>query len=97
MLIIAYAPKKRKTGMPPGTPMFTGDRISLLTDTTCLKYNDDEIIELHNDDSLDWRTLPLNHGEQVHLAELSNFHVLFWSNEYCHSRVDGNLTDGWEI
>ncbi|MBL0113661.1 MAG: magnesium/cobalt transporter CorA [Saprospiraceae bacterium] len=47
--------KKRKTGMPPGTPMFTGDRISLLTDTTCLKYNDDEIIELHNDDLLDWK------------------------------------------
>lgn len=41
--------------MPPGTPMFTGDRISLLTDTTCLKYNDDEIIELHNDDLLDWK------------------------------------------
>lgn len=31
---------KRKTGMPPGTPVFTGDKFPVKTFTTCIKYND---------------------------------------------------------
>ncbi len=38
--------KKRKVGVPPGTPVYTGEKINFSTEWTCYVYNDDHIDEV---------------------------------------------------
>ncbi len=46
--------RKRKTGLPPGTPVYTGDQIPSHTDITLLRYNDDEINIISDFQSIDF-------------------------------------------
>ncbi|MBP6795656.1 MAG: hypothetical protein KA143_11405 [Saprospiraceae bacterium] len=49
--------KKRKVGVPPGTPVYTGEKINFSTEWTCFVYNDDQIEEIKDYQSVNSETL----------------------------------------
>ena len=49
--------KKRKVGVPPGTPVYTGEKINFSTEWTCYVYNDDQIEEIKDYQSVNSETL----------------------------------------
>lgn len=45
--------KKRKVGVPPGTPVYTGEKLNFSTEWTCFAYNDDTIEVIKDYQSVD--------------------------------------------
>ncbi len=50
--------KKRNIGMPPGTPIFTGETVSDRTDCTLITFNDTDLFEFKDISTLDWSKDP---------------------------------------
>lgn len=64
--------KKRKIGVPPGTPMYTGESLHFTTEWSCYLYNDEHIEKL-----TDYKSLDLTlHEDKVAWLDVRGVHEL---------------------